>query len=101
MTEILRKLSIKRRMVLFFCLLCLFPILLLLCFSGWSGRYQAENGEQRFTNMYLEQGQNQLNAYLEEYEQKVRYLTETRICWLMSICIMKTAVTGGKPLRPE
>ena len=76
MTEILRKLSIKRRMVLFFCLLCLFPILLLLCFSGWSGRYQAENGEQRFTNMYLEQGQNQLNAYLEEYEQKVRYLTE-------------------------
>lgn len=76
MTKKLRKLSIRRRMFLFFGVLCLFPLLLLICFSRWSGWYQAAKGEQQFTHMYLEQGRNQLNAYLEEYEQKAVYLTE-------------------------
>lgn len=76
MTKKLRSLSIERRMVLFFSVLCLIPVLLLSCFSAWNRQVQSEKGEKRFTRMYLEQGQNQLNAYLAEYEQKVKYLTE-------------------------
>lgn len=72
----LRYISLGRRMYTFYMILCLMPVGILLGLTWWNQNYQRERTVEQFENIYLNQIETQLGAFLNKYEEELVHLCE-------------------------
>lgn len=72
--EKLRFIPVKKRMLLFYIILCIVPVGILLCTLNISNYYQNQKKREDFDKMYNNQIIIQLNAIFQRFQQKLEYL---------------------------